>query len=188
MKAEGRIAEVELASTVSGRRSASRRAKISRFTSTPPACSPAHAPRPSSASSRSATGVIRARISAAEAPFRRSLATRSGSTASMKAERLGGRRGIGVPQRDLMAGAGETDRPGASDESRTDDGDFAHIKRPLPSPSQRLDVAVDAERLAGDVTPGGRQQIGDRRRDVAGRHHAAQRDALEIGALHRPRS
>src|SRR5208282_1990360 len=30
------------------------------------------------------------------------------------------------PERDLMAGAREADRPGATDETRSDEGDFAH--------------------------------------------------------------
>ena len=87
-----------------------------------------------------------------------------------------------VPHGDLMAGTRETDRPAASDEPASDDGYLGHWnvlpeKSEAPGPFlddkiataralQRLDIAVDAERLAGNVVAG----IGEEERPSTPRH------------------
>src|SRR5579883_2831020 len=50
--------------------------------------------------------------------------------------------------------------------------------------SQGLHIGADADRLAGDVGAARRYEEEHRRRDVARADHAAQRDLLEIAALH----
>src|SRR6516162_10261646 len=52
------------------------------------------------------------------------------------------------------------------------------------APLQALDIAVDADGLAGDVGAGPGQQEHDRLGDVLVGHHPAQRDALQIALLH----
>ena len=72
-----------------------------------------------------------------------------------------------------MSAAGETDRPSAVDEARSDYGDFAHdsirsISALMTNTSQRFDVAVHPDRLAGNIAAGRREKVGDRGGDVAG--------------------
>src|SRR5262245_22846509 len=50
--------------------------------------------------------------------------------------------------------------------------------------SERLHIAADADRLAGDIGPGARQQEHDGLGDVLGRDLAAQGHPLEIARLH----
>ena len=79
------------------------------------------------------------------APPSRSFAARSGSDRRDEVDRPLRRVGVLVPERDVVAGAREGDRPGAADEAATDDRDAA----PFPSlPYKRFDIAVDADRLA----------------------------------------
>ena len=71
-------------------------------------------------------------------------------------QRLGGRGGVGVPQEHLVARAREADRPGAPHESRTDNGDFAHLissRFPgLPEPRYVAQGACAKARLRWSIT------------------------------------
>src|SRR5208282_6505770 len=132
---------------------------------------------------------MRAPTAVADSPLSRSFSSRSGSSRCAYERALAGGFGILIPQLDVVSGAGEADRPGAADEARTDDRHFAHSSlRSFEWPSQAsqsLDVAVDADRLSGNVAPGRLQEIGDGCGDAARSHHAPQGHAVEIGPLHR---
>jgi hypothetical protein len=58
-------------------------------------------------------------------------------------------------------------------------------RRPGIRPSQTLDVAVDADRLARQIASRLGREEQNRRCDVLSADHAPQRNAIEIGLLHR---
>src|SRR5689334_17769216 len=54
-----------------------------------------------------------------------------------------------------------------------------------PASSEVFDVAVDADRLAGQVACARRAQEQRQRSDIVGADHAAQRDAIQVLLAHR---